>query len=172
MIKWSDYSELRYLRISHTNMAGTVPKAISEAAALRYIDLSHNKLRGSIPQTVSRLSRLQLLNLSYNYLRGRVQISSDTLEHLALDGNQFTAVDVPAIVTVQCPQVRHISLANSIRSTSLSELSVPMLSLYLDKKTRVKYNDRLNVRSTVLKGDTAVFMHDCTDSTVHTFIEW
>lgn len=84
-------------------MAGTVPKAISEAAALRYIDLSHNKLRGSIPQTVSRLSRLQLLNLSYNYLRGRVQISSDTLEHLALDGNQFTAVDVPAIVTVQCP---------------------------------------------------------------------
>ncbi|KAK1268082.1 putative LRR receptor-like serine/threonine-protein kinase [Acorus gramineus] len=63
-------SNLEYLNMSKTGIAGRIPVELSRLTNLRTLDLSHNHLSGDIPRL--SIAALQVIDLSHNNLTGEI----------------------------------------------------------------------------------------------------
>ncbi|KAH7855460.1 hypothetical protein Vadar_025090 [Vaccinium darrowii] len=81
----TNLSGLCGLNLSHNNLIGKIPDKIGWLKSLESLDLSWNQLSGIIPQSISGLNSLSHLNLSYNNLSGRIPT-----------GNQLQILDDPS----------------------------------------------------------------------------
>ncbi|CAI5513440.1 unnamed protein product [Closterium sp. Naga37s-1] len=62
---------LKILRLTKTNLSGSIPLSFSRLTQLEQLDLSYNsRITGSIPQALSSLKNLALIDLSYIGLTG------------------------------------------------------------------------------------------------------
>ncbi|XP_039158948.1 probable LRR receptor-like serine/threonine-protein kinase At1g05700 [Eucalyptus grandis] len=60
------------LKLSSSNLTGSIASSLSNLEALEVLDLSNNQLTGGIPETLAKLPKLRILNLSGNNLTGAV----------------------------------------------------------------------------------------------------
>jgi len=85
-------SKLDFLRISNTQISGTIPGELGDLDNLRYLILSSNQLEDVIPPELGNLSSLELLILSSNQLSGSLPPelgSLSNLDVLHLQSNQL-----------------------------------------------------------------------------------
>ncbi|XP_027351080.1 receptor-like protein 53 [Abrus precatorius] len=65
-------TNLKFLRISWTNVSGPVPSFLTRLTNLTFLNLSFNNLTGSIPGSLSQLPNLGTLHLDRNHLTGSI----------------------------------------------------------------------------------------------------
>ncbi|CAJ1953032.1 unnamed protein product [Sphenostylis stenocarpa] len=77
------FKNLRYLNLSWSTFAGSIPYALGNLSKLEYLDLSNSyRLRGKIPSQLGKLTNLRYLDLSYNYLHGEIPYQLGNLSQL------------------------------------------------------------------------------------------
>jgi len=83
-------TNLRELKISWTQLTGTIPAEIGNLTNLTFLSLFGNQLTGSIPAEIGNLTNLRILNLGHNQLTGPVPVELSNLtkiEIVRLSGN-------------------------------------------------------------------------------------
>ncbi|KAM6547074.1 hypothetical protein CsatB_027810 [Cannabis sativa] len=137
---------LRYFRLSHTELSIPFPSFIANFTKLLYLDLSSNFMSGKIPSQFGNLSSLQFLDLSSNQM---VITNLDwlstlsSLRHLDLSGsnlseakNWMQPINKLSHLTylklsgcsLQTPTPPFLSILNSSTSLSFLDLSLNYLS--------------------------------------------
>ena len=89
----SNLTQLIALRLENNHLTGEIPQSITTLIELRDLSLRNNQLSGTIPQNIEDLTNLMCLDLGRNNLRGTIPNSITTLtnlESLTLIDNQLS----------------------------------------------------------------------------------
>jgi LRR receptor-like serine/threonine-protein kinase FLS2 len=125
-------TSLQYLVMDNSNIAGIIPREISNLSNLVTLSLELNDLVGPIPTIVERLHKLQSLNLDNNRLEGSIPSNLCHLEslfELHLGGNELSG-PIPVCVN-NMTSLRRLYL-DSNQLTSMIPLSLWSLTYILE----------------------------------------
>nr|XP_033807669.1 lumican [Geotrypetes seraphini]XP_033807670.1 lumican [Geotrypetes seraphini] len=113
---FKDFQSLKYFRLSHNKLADAgVPGNLFNISSLRELDLSFNELN-SIPTVNEDLenfylqaNRINRITMS-SFCRSVGPLEYSRIQHLRLDGNNFTQADVPQEIHSCLRQASEIDL--------------------------------------------------------------
>ena len=126
--------KLRYLRLSNSELTGSIPSGIGGLSELRTLYLFSNKLSGEIPAEIGNLSKLEDIGIWSNELTGEIpaEIGNLTeLRRLSASSNRLTG-ELPTELG-NLLNMERISLHNNELNGSIpSELGNLLSLTYLD----------------------------------------
>ncbi|XP_076930131.1 receptor-like protein EIX2 [Bidens hawaiensis] len=132
-ISLSSLSNLRYLKISSSNLSGTIPVELGYLSNLLQIDLSNNFLTGEIPVSFGELTSLTHLDLSENQLVGVVPNSFGNLASLVQLDLSKNLLNGALPNFVRCPSLHKLDLSNNMLTGHLPHSVGKLSNLeYLD----------------------------------------
>ncbi|KAI8840939.1 hypothetical protein BC829DRAFT_17247 [Chytridium lagenaria] len=129
--EWSELKSLQYLYLDQNNLTGNVPSSFSNLANLEWLYLFSNNLSGVFPDEIFSLPRISEIRLQNNYFYGKVPSVSARVADLRLDGNCFTAFELPSKNNAtqrrfdQCTNFRSFS-TEILQTTTTSPPTLPV----------------------------------------------
>ena len=82
LVKFQNILELKYLRLDHNDLEGSIPNEIGNLLNIRYLRLDNNNLSGEIPPSIGNMLNMQRLYLLNNNLSGLIPQSICNIDTL------------------------------------------------------------------------------------------